>query len=133
MSTLRARRASQGEPLVYASVCHKMPMTDRQRDRDRAEAVRALTGGQLTLYACRLADDTIKIGCTRELDKRRKKFGPGTEILGFMPGDYDDEQAIHASLVAHRAHGHEYYHPTPQVLDVVNEMRDHFGLPHLTR
>lgn len=55
----------------------------------------------------------------------------GAEILGFVPGTTDDEQAVHASLRPHVAHGVEYYHPTAAVMAVVNEMRDRFNLPHI--
>src|SRR4051812_35828898 len=105
--------------------------TKRSRSLVRAEAVRLLTDGQQTIYAVRLLDGTVKIGCTGDLVARRRTLGIGAEILGFVPGDFEDEQAIHATLRPHRARGREYYHPTPAVLAVVNEMRDCFGLPHL--
>ena len=53
------------------------------------------------------------------------------ELLAFRVGAYEDEQAIHASLVEHRARAREYYNPTPEVLAVVNDMRNSLGLPHI--
>ena len=97
----------------------------------RAQALRALAPGRV-VYAMELTNGVIKIGCTRNLDRRRKEVGRGAEILGFIPGDFDDEKAIHAELKPHRAHGHEYYQRTPEVLAVVNAMRDAYNLPHLT-
>ena len=59
--------------------------------------------------------------------KRPRGAGPA-----FRFGDYDDEQAVHRSLAAQRIEGkREYYHPTPEVLAVVNEMRSDLGLPVL--
>ena len=89
----------------------------------------ALLHGQHVLYALRLEDGVIKIGCTKNLANRAS--GLHGNILGFRPGDFDDEKAIHDDLKAHRARGREYYHPRPEVLAVVNDMRDDFGLPHI--
>jgi hypothetical protein len=102
-----------------------------RRNRDRAQALRALTLGESVVYAIRVGDGTIKIGCSASLARRRRCVSSSAEILGFVPGGLDEEQAVHASLAAHRARGREYYHPHPAVLAVVNEMRDRFNLPHL--
>lgn len=56
------------------------------RDRDRAQAIRALAPGD-TVYAVRLKDGIIKIGCSANLAGRRRAFGPESEVIGFMPGD----------------------------------------------
>lgn len=100
------------------------------RDRDRAEALRALTMGRQTLYALQLADGTVKIGCTADLAKRRRSY-PGSEVLGFAFGEFEDEQAVHDRLRGSVARGREYYHRTAEVLSVVNEWRDELGLPLL--
>lgn len=89
------------------------------------------------VYAARLADGTIKIGWTERFHDRLRYLkhytGQDVELLAFRPGGYDDEQAIHASLIEHRLEGRrEYYHPTAAVLAVVNEMRDQFNLAHIT-
>lgn len=78
------------------------------------------------VYAVRCGD-TIKIGHTRDLSNRMSGLH-ADELLAVMPGTYDDEQALHARLVDHRHHGHEWYYPTPGVLAIVNEMRDRIGL-----
>ena len=88
------------------------------------------------VYALRLSDGVIKIGFTRNLESRehgvRRQSGNATELLAFQPGTYDDEQAIHARLTEHVAHGREYYHPVPEVLAAVNEMRDALNMPQLS-
>lgn len=83
------------------------------------------------VYAVRLGDGSIKIGWTQNLGRRKQYFGAGHEVLGFRFGKRDDEQALHERLVAHRAKGREYYHATPEVLAVVNDMRQDFNLPPL--
>lgn len=102
-----------------------------RRNRFRAEAVRSLTAGRSVVYALRLTSGEIKIGCSSDLANRRRYVGAGAEIIGFVFGEYEDEQAIHTRLVPHRSRGREYYHPTPEVMAVVNEMRDYFHLPHI--
>lgn len=95
--------------------------------RDRNAALRALQGCESVVYAMRVDGGIIKIGWTTQLVTRRENLVG--QILGFRPGDYDDEQAIHASLIEHRARGREFYHPTPEVMAVVNDIRGHFNLP----
>lgn len=95
---------------------------------DRNQILRALGS---VVYAVRVPGQVIKIGCTSDLATRAQALG-AEEILAFKPGEYADEQLIHSGLVAHRHHGREYYHPTPEVLAVVNEMRDDLGLDPVT-
>jgi len=107
--------------------------TDRRIPREtylRCHAVRALQNGRSMLYAFRLADGIIKIGCSRDVARRINAY-PGADILAFRFGDFEDEQALHRSLAASVARGREYYHPTPEVLAVVNEMRADFRLEAL--
>lgn len=95
--------------------------------RDRNVALDALTAGQSFIYAMRLKDSIVKIGWSNHLANRRAQLRG--QILAFKPGSYYDEQDIHTSLSEHRARGREYYHPRPEVMAVVNEMRGHFNLP----
>ena len=93
------------------------------------------------VYAARLADGKIKIGHTERFGHRLRYLkaytGQDVELIGFRLGSYEDEQAIHASLIEHRAQGahyaqsREYYEAVPEVLAVVNDMRSHFGMPAL--
>lgn len=94
--------------------------------RQRNEALRVLNQLGATIYACRVADDLIKIGHSADLASRRKAL-KGT-LLAVMFGSRDDEQAIHARLIDHRHHGREWYYPTPGVMTVVNEMRASLGM-----
>lgn len=114
-----------------ASVRQNQPEHEATRWRDRAEALRELIGDNTVVYAIRTTDGLIKIGCSGSLWNRRTYFGRKAEILGFQFGDFDVEAKVHRSLKAHVARGKEYYHPTPEVLAVVNAMRDNWNLPHL--
>ena len=91
------------------------------------------------VYAARLADGTIKIGHTEHFADRlrylQRYTGQDVELLAFRPGTYEDEQAIHASLVPHRVditpQAREYYSPAPEVMAVVNDMRATLDMPPL--
>lgn len=80
------------------------------------------------IYAIKLRDGMVKIGHTTDIANRVHAYDCGFDgLLALKPGTLQDEQAIHATLVAHRAMGREYYHPTPEVLAVVNDLRATFG------
>lgn len=85
------------------------------------------------VYAARLADGIIKIGWTEHFERRlhdlKHAVGQDVELLAFKSGAYADEQAIHATLIAHRVPGKlEYYQPHPDVIAVVNAMRCTLGM-----
>lgn len=80
------------------------------------------------VYAARLRDGMIKIGWSAHLYRRLERLGGGTQLLGFQYGTYEDEQAIHKTLTEHRSRGREYYHPSLEVMAVVNQMRTGLGL-----
>lgn len=101
----------------------------RYESAERAQAIRALQGDQLVVYAVQQSDGVIKIGCTSNLAQRRSYLDG--ELLAFRFGDFDAERGVHQTLRSSVAHGDEYYHPTPEVLAVVNEWREAFGLPAL--
>lgn len=111
------------------------PRRSKTEKAAQSRLIKALTAHlPAVIYAVRLADGTIKIGCSSNFAQRLRSFrSQGGEVLGFRAGDFDDEAAIHDTLIDHRARGREYYHPTSPVLDVVNQMRDEYQLPHITR
>lgn len=116
--------------LSSASVQANRRETKNSRGHDRAQALRALLGDSSVVYAIRChSDGAIKIGCTSRLWLRVNEIGG--EILAFRFGELHDEKAIHQSMRAHRARGHEYYHPEPPVLALINVMRAEWNLPAL--
>jgi hypothetical protein len=92
----------------------------------RHEAMMAALDGQRLVYAARVQDGLIKIGCTAHLYHRLINIKG--ELLGFMFGGYDDERALHRTLQADLHHGREWFHPTPAVMAVVNDLRADLGL-----
>lgn len=100
---------------------------------EQSRAIRALLAGiDSVVYAVQFPDGTVKIGCSGNLAQRIRNFrGKGGEVIGFRAGDFDDEKAIHDSLIAYRVRGREYYRPSIEVMAVVNAMRDEWNLPHV--
>ena len=119
-------------------------MTNRNRTEpkrnlctvERHEAQPSRRAALITLgavvYAVRLNDGCIKIGSTTNLYQRIASLGTSNasavELLAFTPGRLFEEALIHDALGNSLARGREYYHPTQEVLDVVNEMRGSLGL-----
>lgn len=111
-----------------ATIARSLPKSRTEAIR-QTHALRGLQGDRSMLYAIRLDDGVIKIGCTVSLSDRRYRLG--NEILAMLPGELDEEFDIHQRLKAHTHHGREYYNPTPEVLAVVNEMREYYNLDPL--
>lgn len=88
------------------------------------------------VYAALTPKGLIKFGFTTNLAERRESLvrrDGVVEILGFRLGSLEDEQALHKSLAPHLHHGREWYHPHPDVIGVVNEMREPLGLGEFVR
>jgi hypothetical protein len=81
------------------------------------------------VYATRV-DGLIKIGFTGNLKNRLANLGGFPGILAFrLNATVEDEQEIHERLQGRAVKGREWYAPDdPEVLSVINEMRDALGL-----
>lgn len=84
------------------------------------------------LYAVRTGG-LIKFGFTTDAYERIRKYGDiRNSVLALKPGTRADETALHRSLRAHCAKGREYYHPTPEVIALVNEWRTALNFEPIT-
>lgn len=92
------------------------------------DASKRLAAVGTVLYAAAIGGE-IKIGYTADVVRRLDHFRSETpcRLLAIRFGTRDDERAVHRSLRAHLAHGHEWYHPTPEVLALVNQWRADLG------
>jgi len=98
--------------------------------------LQAIQRGDQFVYALITRHGAVKIGVSRDLANRKRKieFGGTDHFVGFMPGDYQAEQRIHASLTQHRIPGtREYYYPVPEILPAINQMREWMGVRELRR
>jgi hypothetical protein len=132
MPKLRAATSSRvtvrGQSDDYQPTRHSVT-TRQDRMRLIHECLRDLAGVEL-IYAIRCTDGLIKIGWTQDLMSRRRHFASSDApeaILAIQPGTYEQEQALHQQLASSLARGKEYYHPTEQVLSLVNAIRSRLG------
>lgn len=111
----------------FASVQHPSgwktpnPAAPEQSMTQRA-AILAVTAGRRVVYAIEMPDGAIKIGCTVDLPNRLYKLKG--DLLAFRFGGFADEHALHVRLIRHLVRGREYFEPHPNVMAVVDEMRE---------
>ena len=71
----------------------------------------------------------VKVGFTRDLAQRLPDYPPDTALLAWRTGaTLADEQALHEQLSPHTAARREWYHPTPEVIALVNQARIDCGI-----
>lgn len=109
----RGNVIGRGEPTSFRR-------TDRQELRFSGPCV----------YAVRTKDGLVKIGWTSDLGQRLGDYRlTARDVLAVRLGATpDDEAAIHKRLSGHAVRGREWYNPQPEVLAVINDMRDDLGL-----
>lgn len=95
---------------------HAAELEQQRRNRQRyVYALQAVNGG------------AIKIGCSQNPTARLSQLQGSTpttlQLLATMAGDYTTEKGFHDRLAAHRVKG-EWFNPTPEVLAVVDEIRN---------
>ncbi len=70
-------------------------------------------------------DGPIKIGASRNFDKRLKKLRThspvGIRVLGTFPGGFEAERDLHHELAAHQLEG-EWFSPTTEVLAALTRL-----------
>lgn len=106
-----------------------VPRPERRLTRTAASAALGSV-----IYVARLDGDLVKVGHTADLVGRVRALrwytqAAQVELLAVLPGTADDEAELHRRLESHRARGREYYHPAPEVMAVVNDMRAQMGRP----
>lgn len=72
-------------------------------------------------------DGPVKIGATRNIEKRIKTLQTGSHIpltvLGVVPGGFELESDLHQELMDYQLEG-EWFSPTPEVMAVVKRHID---------
>jgi hypothetical protein len=84
------------------------------------------------VYYIRTDDGLIKIGFTSDLSNRKSYFGRGWHrVLAVTPGTLADESAQHERWAAYRAKGEEFYHPAPELMAHINDLRQKLGVSQM--
>ena len=142
MRNYTRRSMASAESLVLDPEPIKPPnFNGRRKDlsivpHSRPAALSALAQLGPVVYAVRVGE-LVKIGHTTNLSTRIQHLSAehstaDLEILAFKFGTRDDERATHQQLKPSLARGREWYHPTPQVLRLVNLWRAALGRDSLT-
>ena len=67
----------------------------------------------------------IKIGLSTKPDRRAESLSAWSpwplEIMGTVPGSWDDEQFLHSCFHAHRTHG-EWFQDSPDLLNAIADI-----------
>jgi hypothetical protein len=71
----------------------------------------------------------IKIGCSQNLPKRIANYPAGTPVLAVERGGYKMEQRRLTRFAEARAIRREYFHPAPELLAHINQIRKAAGAP----
>lgn len=73
----------------------------------------------------------IKVGWSRDVDRRLKSYGPNVEVLCVHPGSHHDEQELHHALTPARARGREWYEDGPILQDFIGRALATYGPPEV--
>jgi hypothetical protein len=104
----------------------------RRKEQRRVEIRDAFNDLGSVVYFIR-DDDLIKIGYTGDLRTRRRAFTSDlTAILAVVPGGQELEGEIHERFVASLAKGKEWFRPTPDLIEYINEIRGRMNVPAVT-
>lgn len=80
------------------------------------------------IYYIRIGD-TIKIGYSKDVNRRMRAYPPTAELLAVEPGTTVLERKRHQHFGAHLAHGREWFTPNPELDTWITTLRDHYGDP----
>lgn len=107
------------------AVSHANPRLIRGENETRSSSITRICADlPPVIYFISTDDGLIKIGYTTDLFARKQWFGKGWErLLAITAGSLEDEAALHQKFIEHRAKRREYYHPHPDILSHINELR----------
>lgn len=103
---------------------------ERTREIQAARQAEHLARTDGDIYFVRL-NHLVKVGWTRDLERRIKSYGASVEVLVYYPGTRDDETALHRQLRPALAKGREWYEDGPIVQRFIDDALKQYGTPTL--
>lgn len=73
--------------------------------------------------------ERIKIGYSVDVKRRMRAYPPGSKLLAVEPGDRDLERKRHQQFAGSRTEGREWFQPTVDIMELVQELVDVYGEP----
>lgn len=121
MATVRHRRGRVGAAKVVGHTGAEA------RKRETASSIARELGD--CVYAVRTPDGLVKIGFTGDVGRRIGGFGSTwADVLLVISADIQYEKALHRRFAKYLARGAEYYFPTIEIMEWVNEERELLGV-----
>ncbi len=105
-------------------------LSEQRGARERYEAASAALRQDRDgfVYFLRVGE-RIKIGYSVDVKRRMREYPPGSELLAVEPGDRDLETQRHRQFAGSLLDGREWFRPTPDVLELVDEIVKTYGEP----
>lgn len=99
-------------------------------EQDRHEAEKAAIRGDRDgfVYYIRVGE-RIKVGYSGDVKQRMRKYPPGSTLLAVEPGDRDVETQRHRQFAGSRSDGREWFRPTPDLMELIDELVSVHGDP----
>lgn len=99
----------------------------REQDRERQEEKQR--AGQPGLVYYLQVGERIKIGFSANLRRRLRAYPPESKLLAVEPGSPDLEVQRHRQFVGSLTHGREWFRPSLDLMELVNELVAVHGSP----
>jgi len=80
------------------------------------------------VYYIRIGE-RIKVGYSVDVKRRMRAYPPGSKLLAVEPGDRELEKARHRQFAGSRTDGREWFRPTQDLMELVQELVDVHGDP----
>lgn len=78
-------------------------------------------------------DGLIKIGYTKDVERRLKQYPPSSELLTARIGTKITERAEHNMFASSLARGREWFHPTLDLMKHIGKLQAEHGGPYTAR
>lgn len=112
----------------------------RQRERDDAEVLKASAERMKRELDARPGDvyyiqvgDRVKIGHSKDVQKRLASYPPNSTVLAYHPGSRADERRMHQKFKAYLVEGREWFRDCGEIRDHIAAVVAEHGKPDRPR
>lgn len=100
----------------------------REDERYEAEKAALRQDREGFVYYLKVGD-RLKIGYSVDVKRRMRAYPPGSQLLAVEPGDRDLERQRHHQFAGSLMDGREWFRPTPDLIELVQELVQVYGEP----
>jgi hypothetical protein len=99
-----------------------------EEERYEAEKAALRQDREGFVYYLRVGE-RMKIGYSADVKQRMRAYPPGSQLLAVEPGDRDLERQRHQQFAGSRTDGREWFRPTADILELIEEIVEAHGEP----